>query len=448
MGRVQPISWYVEDNHLEFHLLDVGEGLMTLIIFPDNKVMLFDCNVTDENKEEILTYLDKVLPEKYSAEKGEFEKPIDIFANSHRDEDHYRGLKKVNEKFPIKSIWDSGQSGATTISTSYQYYMRLRRKLKEKDPKNLFVPTPSNISMGSFGGVNIYCLAAEGDFIKGYINEGMYRAEVKIQHTNSMVLLLEYMGRKLLMTGDSDWKSWKEKIVPNFDHGDFLKSEILIASHHGSRSFFTDEENDEIDEEANPETTFIDSIKLISPSLTLISCGKYDTAHHPNKKALKLYKEHTSNEQVYTTNSKGHLTGFIDERGHYSVIPSRFMISTNTVNTIGFNIKCKLVRNGLESIVESGDTINTDCNLKFTIETYGGIIEPVNELSIYWEVSNGGKLDHHEHQEIYYKGKDESDGLFSFSRELVYKGTHLLRCRVFNKKKKYSVTKIFSIEAI
>ena len=124
------------------------------------------------------------------------------------------------------------------------------------------------------------------------------------------------------------------------------------------------------------------------------------------------------------------------------------MISTNTVNTIGFNIKCKLVRNGLESTVESGDTINTDCNLKFTIETYGGIIEPVNELSIYWEVSNGGKLDHHEHQEIYYKGKDESDGLFSFSRELVYKGTHLLRCRVFNKKKKYNVTKIFSIEAI
>lgn len=66
MGRVQPISWYVKDNHLEFHLLDVGEGLMTLIIFPDNKVMLFDCNVTDENKEEILTY------------PGLFNKPVDI----------------------------------------------------------------------------------------------------------------------------------------------------------------------------------------------------------------------------------------------------------------------------------------------------------------------------------------------------------------------------------
>jgi len=448
MGRMQPISWYVEENHLEFHLLSVGEGLMTLIIFPDNKVMLFDCNVTDENEDRILTYLDNVLPEKYNIETEVFEKPIDIFANSHRDEDHYRGLKKVHEKFPIKSIWDSGQSGATTTSTCYQYYMRLRRTLKEKDAKNLFVPTPSNISMGSFGGVNIYCLAAEGDFIKEYINEGLYRAEVRVQHTNSMVLLLEYKGRKLLMTGDSDWKSWKEKIVPNFDHGDFLKSEILIASHHGSRSFFTDEENDEIDDEANPDTTFIDSIKLISPSLTLISCGKYDTAHHPNKKALALYNEYTCNQQVFTTNNKGNLVGFIDQLGHYSVAPSRFMITSNTVSHIGFNIKCKQIRGGYESKVESGDAVSVDCNLKFSIETYGGMIEPVQDITVRWEVSNGGKFEHHEHQEIYHKGQEESDGLFSFSRELVYKGTHLLRCKVFNKKKGYSVTKIFSIEAI
>ena len=448
MGRMQPISWYVEENHLEFHLLDVGEGLMTLIIFPDNKVMLFDCNVTEENEEETLAYLDNVLPEKYNVETEEFEKPIDIFANSHRDEDHYRGLKEIHEKFPIKSIWDSGQSGATTSSSSYQYYMRLRRTLREKDPKNLFVPTPSNISMGSFGGVNIYCLAAEEDFIKDYINEGQYRAEFRIQHTNSMVLMLEYKGRKLLMTGDSDWKSWKEKIVPNFNYGDFLKSEILIASHHGSRSFFTDEENDEIDEEANPDTTFTESIKLISPSVTLISCGKYDTAHHPNKKAMKLYNKYTSSEQVYTTSLKGNLAGFIDERGYYSVIPSRFIKSSNTVSHIGFNIKCKQIRNGYESIVESGDAVNVDCKLKFSIETYGGMIEPIQDIIVRWEVSNGGKFDHHEHQEIYYKDKDESDGLLSFSRELVYKGTHLLRCKVFNKKKGYSVTKIFSIEGI
>lgn len=448
MSRIQPINWYVQDNHLEFHLLDVGEGLMTLIIFPDNTVMLFDCNVTDDNEEQVLSYLDNVIPEVFNIENEEFEKPIDIFANSHRDEDHYRGLKKIHETFPIKSIWDSGQSGATISSPSYEYYMRLRRTLRAKDPKNLFVPTPSNISLGSFGGVNIYCLAAAEDFIKDFINEGLYKAEARIQHTNSMVLMLEYKGRKLLMTGDSDWKSWKEKIVPNFNDGDFLKSEILIASHHGSRSFFTDEENDEIDEKANPDTTFTDSIKLISPTITLISCGKYETAHHPNKKAMKLYTEHTSNEQVFTTNLKGNLIGFIDQEGYYSVTPSRFKNNSNTANNISFNIKCKQIRNGQETLVENGSTLITGYNLKFTINTYGGIIEPFNEVSVYWEVSNGGKFNHHEHQEIYYKGKDENDGLLTFTRELAYEGTHLLRCRMHNKKKGYDITKFFVVKGI
>jgi beta-lactamase superfamily II metal-dependent hydrolase len=263
--------------------------------------MLFDCNVTTDNEDDIIAFLDKVIPEEYNVDKEEYEKPIHIFVNSHRDEDHYRGLKKVNERFPIKSIWDSGQTGATTNSTDYQYYMYLRRKLKAKNPNNLFVPVPSNLSIVSYGGVEIFCLAAEEDFIRDYINKGFFESSTRIQHTNSMVLLLEYGGKKLLMTGDSDWKSWRDKIVPNFNEEDFLKSTILIASHHGSRSFFTSEENDDIDIDANPETTYIESIELIKPDITLISCGEYNSAHHPNKDALKLYKEHTSEEQVYTT---------------------------------------------------------------------------------------------------------------------------------------------------
>ena len=66
---------------------------------------------------------------------------------------------------------------------------------------------------------------------------------VKKQHTNSIVLSIEYSGRKMLLTGDSDWKCWKEGIVPTFSgyEHNYENTDILIASHHGSRSFFTDE---------------------------------------------------------------------------------------------------------------------------------------------------------------------------------------------------------------
>ena len=78
------------------------------------------------------------------------------------------------------------------------------------------------------------------------------------------------------MTGDSDWKSWKEQKVSNFSEivPNYENTDILIASHHGSRSFFTDEET--IDLEQYPDTTYIKSIELINPIITLISCADYN----------------------------------------------------------------------------------------------------------------------------------------------------------------------------
>ena len=118
---------------------------MILIVFPDDTVMLFDCNVTEEKEEELIKFLDKCIPKRYDSSKNEFVKEIDIFVNSHRDIDHLRGLKKVNEKFKIKSIWDSGQTGDSTDNPDYNYYMYLRRELRKENENNLFVPTPSNI---------------------------------------------------------------------------------------------------------------------------------------------------------------------------------------------------------------------------------------------------------------------------------------------------------------
>ncbi len=445
----QPLSFYTDDKSLRFYILDVGEGLMNLIIFPNNTVMLFDCNVTNENEDDILMFLDNCIPEEYNLENKKFEKPIHIFVNSHRDEDHYRGLKKINSKFPIKSIWDSGQTGATTNSDDYNYYMYLRRELKNINSNNLLVPTPTNIKLKSFGDAEIYCLAAEEDFVENYENFRLFEASAKIQHTNSMVLLIKYKGIKILLTGDSDWKSWKEKIVPNFKSNKFLRSNILVASHHGSRSFFTEESiNEDIDMEKNPETTYIESIELICPNITLISCGNYDTAHHPNQGALELYEKNTSEEQVYTTHKKGHFCGFIDSTGYFTVIPSRFANSSNTLSTIGFRIKCKKNINGIETELLNNSTVSTGCQLKFSIDSFGGLIEPFDKVTVVWEVSNGGRFSDCTHQEIYHKGKNESGGNILFSRDLSFKGTHLLRCRIVNKQKKFDVTQIFVVKGI
>lgn len=81
MSLNPPLKYYCDENAFRFHILDVGEGLMILIIFPDNKVMLFDCNVTEENADEILNYLDKNIPLNYNEDTDSEEKIIHFFVN-------------------------------------------------------------------------------------------------------------------------------------------------------------------------------------------------------------------------------------------------------------------------------------------------------------------------------------------------------------------------------
>ncbi len=53
-----------------------------------------------------------------------------------------------------------------------------------------------------------------------------------------------------------------------------------------------------------------------------------------------------------------------------------------------------------------------------------------------------------EHKEVYKKGRDENDDKYSFSREVVYRGRHLLRCRVKNITKRFDETVVFLVEGV
>lgn len=446
MELTKPLGYYTNSTSLRFHMLDVGEGLMILIIFPNDQVMLFDCNVTDDNEHTILDYLSANIPFRVNPATGNTEQFIDIFVNSHRDEDHYRGLKKINTQYPIQSIWDSGQTGATTQSHDYEYYMGLRRRLKEKDENNLKVLVPTDTPVATFNGVEIFCFAGKEDFQSGF-NNGItvFKAATKIQHTNSIVLKISYGGRALLLTGDSDWESWKEKIIPNFEKT--VRSDILVASHHGSRSFFTDEANDTIDMQKNPDTTYMEAIEYIDPDVTLISCGKYETYHHPNKEAESLYKKYSSYSQVYSTNNFGHLLGFISSNGNYTVVPSRFCEIQTAARSMSATIECTYSQNGEEKSVPNGSNLCVGGTLHFKLKTAGGIIEPIEKILVVWEVSNGGIGTYSSHQEIYFKGQAEDNNMFTFSRELSYYGTHLLRCKISNAKKG-AITRIFKVVGV
>jgi len=88
-----------------------------------------------------------------------------------------------------------------------------------------------------------------------------------------------------MLPGDSDHFAWKDRIMPEF--GKELQSEILVASHHGSRSFFMDVIPDQ---EYSRDDFWTDHLKTINPNLVLISVDDGSKYGHPDPEALKEYE--------------------------------------------------------------------------------------------------------------------------------------------------------------
>jgi len=442
MQIFEPNSFYTNkyEEPMQFHLIDVGEGLMFLVFLPDNKVLLFDCNVTEENEDRVIAYLEKHIPQKPDGWAGHNTKHIDIFINSHRDEDHIRGLKKVHDRFPIKSIWDSGQSGAATQNDNYKYYMQLRRNLiQQYGAGAVCVPEPSHSPFRQFGGISIYCLNSSEEFER----ETQLQKAARLQHENSLVFSIRYAGKSILFTGDSDWIAWRDFIVPNYEASGLLTNDLLLVSHHGSRTFFTSEENDQIDPNGNPDTTYMGALDLIKPSIALIPCGEFATAHHPNRQALNQYKTKTNNEQVYNTRQLGTITGYIARDGDWAVTPARF---ANSVNHSSIQINCMTEQRRQAS---SGASLPADNGwLHFTVSANAGLLNETDQLTITWEVSNRAVDRDDGMHEIYLKADDEEGGKDTFNRQLVYVGRHLLCCTVKNRTRQFKATKIFVVNGV
>jgi beta-lactamase superfamily II metal-dependent hydrolase len=115
----------------------------------------------------------------------------------------------------------------------------------------------------------------------------------------SLVVKLEYGGNGVMLAGDTSYRSWKEFVEKYYSDSD-LSSEILLASHHGSISFF-DDPNDE-------KNYYVSHIKKINPAMTIISVGDSTLL---DDKAVKLYEKYSRGSEqgnkVFTTLAKGNM---------------------------------------------------------------------------------------------------------------------------------------------
>lgn len=302
--------------------------------------------------------------------------------------------------------------------------MGLKRRLREKYGESAVeVPTASLTPWRTVDGVTFYCLCSgKGDppSVDG--------------HYGNNVLLIEYRGNRVLLPGDSDFAAWRDRIMPHFAKSGLLKSTILLASHHGSRSFFIKSVfGPEAPESWN--SAYHEHLAAISPSVTIISSGDYEQFHHPNKTALGHYQAATRNKQVYLTREKGTLIGRFYTDGSWTVTPASFLSGwkyhayATTGKSIVVSCKAMFDGTGTYRMISSGEDLPVNCGLEFTILPGGGLVGDITKAKFEFEVSNGGKGADADHDEIYHKGRNEDVPPNVFRRRLQYVGEHLLRCR-------------------
>jgi len=265
----------VDNLNTTIHFIDVGQGNMVLIEASNGNHYICDCNVTNDNEDQVLNYIAGVIG---------VDTLITAFICTHRDADHMRGIKKIHTYFPIQSIWDSGHPGTTTSSSEYLDYMDLRRKVGNKEIKR---QTYKDLGMTKLR----YLSAKDERLDKNANAQGIV---IKIEHWNK-----SSCSSSVLLTGDCDAETWRYAIMKDYSLVD-IETSILMAGHHGRITFF--------DDPADKEHYYTSHIKAIKPEMTIVSVG--DNPHgHPNKTALELYEKYSSGSnkgnKVFTTQNKG-----------------------------------------------------------------------------------------------------------------------------------------------
>lgn len=247
------ISPYLNSN-FEVVMFEVGEADCHLIKYPYNKnTILIDTGKNEYKiKNEVIPYLKSIGIKK-----------IDYLIITHGDEDHIGGSITLINNFQVKNV-------ILNKGTFTDIEKELIKNLNKKK-----IPYQININKINLSNHTIYLL-----------NNTKYNNE----NDNSIITYFTYQKYKFLHMGDASITT-EDNLLENYNLNNIS---ILKVGHHGSNT-----------------SSSKDFISQINPSISLISVGKNNIYHHPNKEVInnlsksRIYRTDINNMVKLTINSKG-----------------------------------------------------------------------------------------------------------------------------------------------
>ena len=242
-------------------VLDVGQGDSILVVTPGGKTALVDAGEPGDGKI-ILAAL-----KKYGVDH------IDLFVATHAHADHIGAADEVIRGVPVANVLYSGVPNTTK---NYEDF------LKAVDEKKIpLVRAEPGQSFELGGGARMLVLAPVEPFFK---KEDL-RSGGNEPNANSVVTRLEYGAFSMLLTGDAEEQTERERLIKN---GANIRATVLKVGHHGSK-YATSE----------------DFLKRGEFKYAVISAGPDNRYGHPSQEVLDRLK--AAQVKVYRTDFQGEI---------------------------------------------------------------------------------------------------------------------------------------------
>lgn len=327
------LSSEVDENGLKAHFIDVEQGSAALIQFPTGETMLIDCGdkkSTSHNK--FKNYLNN-----FAFREEDEQEVIDYLILTHPDADHIGGASYVFDNYLVKNCylpqiyyynektsdnipWEIPAGAPTSSDETYRNVIsKLDKEIEESGCKKIYTNEYLRIHSSSYSeeeaatsssmwAVNFFAPITG----KVYLSKGE-----AVTNDYSPIIIVEYMGRKIMLTGDGSSRIESEfvsKVESNQYAGFseiYFDIDILQIAHHGSKYSSTEE--------------FLDIVK---PEYAVISVGK-NSYGHPSDETLERLENCGVNEKcIYRTDNNGNILVGISTTGGLALVANHVQYIT------------------------------------------------------------------------------------------------------------------------
>lgn len=239
-------------DDLRVTIIDVGQGSSALLELPKGPCMLVDGGGFSDNT--IFDVGERIVAPFLWQKKIA---TVDTLVLSHANSDHLNGLLYIARNFNVKKIWCNHEPSNTF---AYQEFLDIVEKNNIRLPVFEEVLKPRRIN-----GASLSVLHPPIDFL-----ENKPANSWRNINDNSLVLKVRYGRRAFLFPGDIMKKAEAELVR---EKKDLLKSDILIAPHHGSKTSST-----------------ADFLRAVDPEAVVFSAGWRNRFGFPAQEVLERYE--------------------------------------------------------------------------------------------------------------------------------------------------------------